>query len=112
MPPKKPTAESASGGTMPRISTRASNANKHPGTEAKKVLQVNSRRDPEVVKAEKEKKKAAKLAKEEAQQEEITLRENAQRNLELYRARQAAILEREENSFPHQQPKGEFMAAK
>jgi hypothetical protein len=54
MPPKKQTTIE-SGGT--RVTTRASNANKHPGTEAKKTLQVQNRRDPEVIKADKEKKK-------------------------------------------------------
>lgn len=104
MPPKKqptqPTDES--GGT--RVTTRASNANKHPGTEAKKTLQVHSRRDPEVIQADKEKKKAAKNAKDEARQAEIAQRETAKRNLEASRARQAATIEQEDNTFPRQQP--------
>lgn len=105
MPPKKqPTDES--GGPPSRVATRASNANKHPGTEAKKTLQVQSRRDPEVIKADKERKKAAKEAKEEARQAENSQREIAERNLEVSRARQAAILEHEDNMFPQQQPKG------
>jgi hypothetical protein len=96
MPPKKkPTDQN--GGT--RVTTRASNANKHPGTEAKKTLQVHNRREPEVIQAEKEQKKAAKEAKEEARQAEASQREVAQRNLEECRARQAASLEHEDEIF-------------
>jgi phage protein D len=106
MPPKKqPTIES--GGS--RVTTRASNANKHPGTEAKKTLQVQNRRDPEVVKADKEKKKAAKEAKEEARLADAAQKEIAQQNLEACRARQAANLEHDDETFPQQleQAKGE-----
>ena len=49
MPPKTKPTTVESGGT--RITTRASNANKHPGTEAKMTLQVQHRRDPDVIKA-------------------------------------------------------------
>jgi hypothetical protein len=102
MPPKKqPTIES--GGT--RVTTRASNVNKHPGTDAKKTLQVQSRRDPNVVQAEKEQKRAAKDAKENARQAEDSQREMAQRNLEERRARQAAHLEQEEKEFS---PQGKY----
>ena len=55
MPPKTKPTTVESGGTC--ITTQASNANKHPGTEAKMTLQVQHRRDPDVIKAEKEKKK-------------------------------------------------------
>lgn len=95
MPQKtQPTVES--GGT--RVTTRASNANKHPGTEAKKALQVQNRRDPEVIQADKEKKKATKEAKEEVRRAEAAQRELAQRNLEECRARQAASLEHEDEA--------------
>ena len=97
MPPKTKPTTVESGGT--RITTRASNANKHPGTEAKMTLQVQHRRDPDVIKAEKEKKKEAKKAKEEARQEEAAQREVAQQNLETYRARQVASLERDDATF-------------
>lgn len=103
MPPKKqPTVES--GGS--RVTTRASNVNKHPGTEAKKTLQVQVRRDPEVIQADKDKKKAAKEAKEEARQLEAAQKEVAQQNLDAYRAHQAS-LENEDDSeiFSQQQPK-------
>jgi len=103
MPPKKqPIVES--GGS--RVTTRATNANKHPGTEAKKTLQVQNRRDPEVVKADKEKKRAAKEAKEEARQVEAAQRQDAQQNLDEFRARQAAGLEHDDEAFPQQQAKG------
>jgi hypothetical protein len=107
MPPKKPPPTQAtveSGGS--RVSTRASNANKHPGIEAKKTLQVQNRRDPEVIQADKDKKKAAKEAKEEARRAEAAQREQAQQNLEEYRARQASSLEHEDDleTSPQQQP--------
>jgi len=93
MPPKnQPTGDM-------RVATRASNTNKHPGAEAKKALQVKHRREPEVIQAEKERKRAAKEAKEEAQQAEALQREIAQQNLEECRARQAASLEEDETSL-------------
>lgn len=97
-PKTQPTIES--GGT--RVTTRASNANKHPGTDAKKTLQVQSRRDPKVIEAEKEEKRAAKDAREKARQAEASQRETAQRNLDDCRARQAANLEHEEEEFSPQ----------
>jgi hypothetical protein len=102
MPPKKlPTVES--GGS--RVTTRASNVDKHPGTEAKKTLQVVNRRAPEVIQADKDKKKAAKEAKEEARQSEAAQREIAQQNLEAYRARQASLQHEDDlETFPQQQP--------
>jgi hypothetical protein len=100
MPPKKPTVES--GGT--RVTTRASNVDKHPGTEAKKTLQAQ--RDPEVIQAEKEKKRLAKEAKVEAQRVEAAQKEIAQQNLEECRARQATSLEHEEETFSQQRTKG------
>ena len=104
MPPKKLPTTNESGDT--RVVTRASNANKHPGIAAKNTLQVQTRRDPEEIKADKERKKAAKAAKEEAHQAEIAQREMAKQNLEASRARQAATLEEEDNMFPQQQSKG------
>lgn len=105
-PPSQATVRVESGGS--RVSTQASNANKHPGTEAKKTLQVQTRRDPEVIQAEKDKKKAAKEAKEEARRAEAAQREQAQRNLEVYRAHQASSLEHEDDlpveTSPQQQP--------
>jgi hypothetical protein len=104
MPAKKgTTASTVESGT--RVTTRASNANKHPGTEAKKALQVRDRRDPEVIQADKEKKRAAKEAKEEAQQAEAAQRKIAQQNLEVCRARQAASLENEDETPSHEQAK-------
>lgn len=104
MPPSKtkPTGIVESGES--RVTTRATNANKHPGTEAKKALQVQHRRDPEVIKADKERKKEAKEAKEDARRAEAAQREIAEQNLELYRARQAASLEHDVSS-PQQQSK-------
>lgn len=107
MPPKKlPTVES--GGS--RVTTRASNANKHPGTDAKKTLQVQNRRDPKVIQADKEKKIAAKEAKEAARQSEVAQREIAERKLETYRAHQALQYEDDLETFPQQRPeaKGKF----
>jgi hypothetical protein len=107
MPPKKPpTVES--GGS--RVTTRASNANKHPGTDAKKALQVQTRRDPEVIQADKDKKIAAKEAKEVARQSEAAQKEIAQRNLEAYRTHQASLQDEDDlETFPQQHPeaKGE-----
>ena len=105
-PPKnKPTTvengAGESGGS--RVTTRASNANKHPGTEAKLALQVLHRRDPEVIQAEKDKKKEVSEAKKEARQREAAQKETAQRNLEDYRAQQAASLEHDNATFPQQQ---------
>lgn len=103
MPPKpKPatsTVESA------RVTTRASNVNKHPGTDAKKTLQVQQRRDPDVIRVEKEKKKELKEAKEAARQAEVAKREVAQQNLEEYRAQQAASIEHDDATYPQQQAK-------
>ena len=94
MPPKTKPTTVESGGT--RITTRASNANKHPGTESKMTLQVQHRRDPDVIKAEKEKKKGSKESK---RQEEAAQREVTQQNLETYRACQVASLERDDATF-------------
>lgn len=105
MPPKKkPTVKSGSTG----VTTRASNVNKHPGTEAKKTLQVQTRREPDVVQAEKETKRLAKEAKEEARRAEAAQKEVALQNLEECRTRQAASLEEEEESFSQQLTKSEF----
>lgn len=76
--------------------------NKHPGIDAKKSLQIQNRRDPKVIQAEKERKKAAKEAKEKARQVEASQREVAQRNLEECRARQAASLEQEDGTYSQQ----------
>lgn len=62
-----------SGGT--HVTMWASNANKHPGMEAKKDLHVQNRRDPEVIQADKEKKKATKEAKEEVRRAEAAQRD-------------------------------------
>ena len=103
MPPKKqPTIES--GGT--RVSTRSTNANKHPGTEAKETLRVQ--RDPEIIRAEKERRKAAKDAKEEARHADAAQREVAQKNLDEWRARQAASLEDDNETFPERQTKSKY----
>jgi hypothetical protein len=102
MPPNTKPTTVESGGS--RITTRASNVNKHPGTEAKMALQVQHRRAPDVIKAEKDKKRATKEAKEEARQAEAAQKEVAQRNLEAYRAHQAA-LERDDATFPQQPAK-------
>lgn len=115
MPPakNKPTVESGAGENAgSRVTTRPSNANKHPGTEAKMTLQARRRRDPEVIKAEKERKKEAKEAKEEARQMEAAQKETAQQNLENYRAHQADNLEHDDAMFPQEQAKkGKFLSS-
>lgn len=102
MPPKKQPPKKQPPTTVERgdsgITTRASNANKHPGTEAQKVLQ--NRRSPEEIQADKDMKKA----KKEARQAEADQRESAQKHLEARRALQAARLEDEDKSFPQKQP--------
>jgi hypothetical protein len=85
---KEPPTESGNS----RVTTRAANANRHPGAEAVDALRVNIRRDPQVIQAEKLKKQAAKEAKERSQQAEIARKEAAQKDLEEFRARQAANL--------------------
>jgi len=85
---KEPPAE----GDDSRVTTRATNANKHPGTEAANVLRVNKRRDPQVVQAEKEKKQAAKEVREREQRAEVAKKEAAQKDLEEFRAQQATNL--------------------
>ena len=87
-----------SGGS--RVTTRATNVNKHPGTDAKKTLQVHQCRDLEVIRAEKEMKKEAKEAKEESCKIEVAQREVAQQKLEEYRAQQAASIERDDAMQP------------
>lgn len=101
-PRKQPSVQSDSN----RVTTRTANANKHPGIEAQNALRVQNRRDPKVVQAEKEKKKADKEAKERARQEEAARKEVTQRNLEEYRARQAADLKKKDEVGPRQRAKG------
>jgi hypothetical protein len=96
-PPKEPPAKSG-------VATRAANANKHPGIEASNALAVRTRRAPEVIQAEKDKKQANKEAKVQKQHEEAARKEIAKDKLDEYRARQAAILEDDE--APRQQTKG------
>ena len=83
---KEPPPESGNS----RVTTRSTNANKHPGTEAVDALRVKIRRDPKVVQAEKEKKQAAKEVKEKDQQAEMAKRKAAEKDLEDFRAQQAA----------------------
>ena len=71
---------------------------KHPGTKARKALQVQNRRNPEVIQAEKEKRRAAKEAREELRRAEASQKEIAQRNLEECRARQAVRLQHEDEA--------------
>ena len=87
-----------------RVATRAANANKHPGTEAVDALRVKTRCDPQVIQAEKEKKKVAKEVKERAQQAEVTRKEAAQKDLDEFQAQQATNLK--VDTAPRQQSKG------
>ena len=48
---KEPPPESGNS----RVTTRSTNANKHPGTEAVDALRIKIRRNPKAVQAEKEK---------------------------------------------------------
>lgn len=84
-----------------RVTTRATNANKHPGTEAVNALRVQTRRDPQVIQAEKEKKRAVKEAKEKEQRAEAAKKEAAQKDLEEFRARQATNIKAD--AAPRQQ---------
>ena len=99
-PQKEPSVESSDGW----VTTRATNANKHPGTEAVNALRVKTRRDPQVIQVEKEKKKAAKETKEREQQAEVANKEAAQKDLEEFRAQQATNLK--VDAAPRQQAKG------
>ena len=82
---KEPPPESGNS----RVTTRSTNANKHPGTEAVDTLRVKIRRDPKAVQAEKEKKRVAKEVKERDQQAEMAKRKAAEKDLEEFRAQQA-----------------------
>jgi hypothetical protein len=86
-----------------RVTTRSTNANKHPGTEAVNALRVKVRREPQVVQAEKEKKQAAKEMKEKVHRAEVSKREAAQRDLENFQAEQASNLK--VDAAPRQQTK-------
>jgi hypothetical protein len=83
-PREEPPAKSADS----RVTTRSTNANRHPGTEAVDALRVKTRRDPKVIQAEKEKKQAAREEKERQQQVENTRKETSQKNLDEFRVRQ------------------------
>jgi hypothetical protein len=87
-----------------RVTTRATNVNKHPGTEAVNALRVQTRRDPQVVQAEKEMKRAVKEAKEREQQEGVAKKEAAQKDLEEFRARQVSQIKAD--AAPRQKIKG------
>lgn len=87
-PRKEPPVESGDS----RVTTRPTNANKHPGMEAVAALRVRTRRDPQVVQTEKEKKQATKETKEKEQRAEVAKKEAAQKDLEEFRAQQATNL--------------------
>lgn len=94
--------------SVSRVATRASNANKHPGTEAHNVLRVQRRRDPEVIIAEKEMKLMAKEAKERAKLAQAERKDNVQRRAQEYRGRQEAAFEAGEVTARRQQVQGTF----
>jgi hypothetical protein len=102
-PRKEPPAKSGESGDG-RVTTRPTNANKHPGTEAVATLRVRTRRDPQVVQAEKEKKQAAKETKEKEQRAEVAKKEAAEKDLEEFRTQQATNLK--VDAAPRQQAKG------
>jgi hypothetical protein len=67
-------------------------------------LRVQMRRDPQVIQAEKEKKRADKEAKEKVKRDEVAKKEAAQKDLEEFRARQATNIK--VDAAPRQQTKG------
>jgi hypothetical protein len=99
-PRKEPPAESGNS----RVTTRPTNALKHPGTEAVDALRVKTRRDPQEIQVEKEKKQAAKEKKEREQRAEVAKKKAAQKDLEEFRAQQVTKLK--VDAGPRQQAKG------
>lgn len=83
--------------------TRSSNSNKHPGLDAQKALQTRQCRAPEVIKAEKEVKAAAKEARKHAKEVEVNRKEAMQRKAKEYRAQQEAAMEKAEGETARRQ---------
>jgi DNA-directed RNA polymerase alpha subunit len=85
MPRKDPPVQSE------RVTTRSTNVDKHPGIDALSALRT--RRDPQVIQAEKEKKRENTEAKDRQKQEEFAKKEVAERDLEEFRAQQASNID-------------------
>lgn len=103
MPPKKEPEPN-------RPRTRAGNADKHPGINAKNALRAkNPPRDPEVIQKEKVEKEAKKEAKRK-EEEQIQAREDsAEKFVEGYRARKDTEALNEAVAIPRRKPtKGQF----